>query len=452
MMKIRLSPIVGILSIWLITACVPFGASTGQSAAGPASKGAGSQAQAPATGRGPIKIGLLEELTGSLASQGKDNLDAFNLYLDSINRTVAGRGIEVVVADIQSQPDVGVTKARQLVENDKVHLLAGISSTAICYAVAPYVKDAQIPLAITGNCGAQDLMINPRFTSPYLTRFTQVLSGLTDTMADFAYQDGRRRAITIGSDYAGGTQTISGFQSAFIKRGGIIVQELYPALGTNDFGPFLAQLDPSADMIAVFLPGTDGLRFGEQFAVYGAQSKLPIYDIFGTVVHGANLAQLKDKAVGIIANSVYSSAYESPENKKLLDLWNAKFPGRFTSYDVGNGYAGAQVIAAAIEKINGNVEDKQALLNALYETNMMTAKGPVKLDEHHDVIQNIYVYRIDKSGDQYVQRLLKTYENVSITWDRTLDEVRSFPWGETKGRLVNVTKEQLPQVLAQMRR
>src|SRR3954453_7963898 len=138
-------------------------------------------------------------------------------------------------------------------------------------------------------------------------------------MADYVYQQGRRRVVTMGSDYAGGTQTISGFQSTFIKRGGTIIQELYPALGTNDFGPFLAQVDQSADAIAVFLPGSDGLCFGEQLATYGGQRRVPVYDMFGTVVHGSNLPQLKEKALGIVANSVYSMGYESPANQKFLE-------------------------------------------------------------------------------------------------------------------------------------
>ena len=114
---------------------------------------------------------------------------------------------------------------------------------------------------------------------------------------------------------------------------------------------------------------------------------------------------------------------------------------------MGNGYSGAEVIVAALQKINGNVEDKQALLQALYDTNLPTAKGPIKLDANHDVIQNIYVYEIERSGEQYNQKLLRTYENVSITWDRTMDEVQHFPWGETKGKLVNITKDQLEQAL-----
>jgi hypothetical protein len=52
-----------------------------------------------------------------------------------------------------------------------------------------------------------------------------------------------------------------------------------------------------------------------------------------------------------------------------------------------------------------------------------------------------------KNGSSYDQHLLQTYENVSMTWDRTMDEVKSFPWGETKGKLLNINKDQLAQAL-----
>ena len=112
---------------------------TGGAAGAPAQPASGAAGAPAASGaaQGPIKIGVLQPLTGPFAVQGKDNQDGFELYLDSINRTVAGRRIEVVVADAQGRPDVGLTKAKQLVENDRVHLLAGITNTAVCYAVAP---------------------------------------------------------------------------------------------------------------------------------------------------------------------------------------------------------------------------------------------------------------------------------------------------------------------------
>ncbi len=74
----------------------------------------GAEAQAP------IKIGFLAPLTGAFAQIGKDLVNGSDLYLDEIGHQVAGRKIEVIVEDTQGDPSTALTKARKLVEQDKV--------------------------------------------------------------------------------------------------------------------------------------------------------------------------------------------------------------------------------------------------------------------------------------------------------------------------------------------
>src|SRR3972149_8533316 len=71
----------------------------------------------------PIKIGLIQSLTGSLANVGKDNQDGFDLYLEKIGGTIAGRKIERVVEDDEGKADVGLTKIRKLGESDKASIV-----------------------------------------------------------------------------------------------------------------------------------------------------------------------------------------------------------------------------------------------------------------------------------------------------------------------------------------
>src|SRR5713226_1026271 len=71
-------------------------ASAGKPAASPSN--AGPAASQPAASV-PIKVGLVLPLTGPTSTAGKENVDGFNLYLDSVNGTMAGRKVEVVTAD-----------------------------------------------------------------------------------------------------------------------------------------------------------------------------------------------------------------------------------------------------------------------------------------------------------------------------------------------------------------
>src|SRR5579862_4187420 len=161
--------------------------------AGAPSAPAAATSSAPNAAQTPIKVGLLEPLTGPFGELAKDNLDGFNLYLASVGGTVAGRKIEVVSADTRGDTDVGLTKAKQLVESDKVQVLMGITVTTVCYAVAGYVKQAHVPLIASGNCGAQNVLTDPQFKSPYLVRVTQNVTHLTDPFADWAYGQGSRK-------------------------------------------------------------------------------------------------------------------------------------------------------------------------------------------------------------------------------------------------------------------
>jgi len=411
----------------------------------PASSAPASAAASGSTA-GPIKIGIAETLTGPVAENGKDNQDGFNLFLDSINSTVAGRQIQPLFIDDQGKADVGLTKTTQLVESDKVQVLMGLLQTPVCYAVAQYAKQMQIPTIISGQCGAEYLFNDPKYASPYLIRVTQNASMLVDPAADWSYKQGFRKAILLTDDYGGGLEAGDAFASAFINRGGSVIQELHPALGTNDFGPIVAQFDPSADVVATMLIGTDGVRFGEAFASYSGAKKPKVVEFSG-ITFGTHLAQLKDKAVGMIGEANYTEAIDTPTNQAFLKAFHAKYPGRPLSADVAHGYAGAQVLVDALKRVNGNIEQKQQFLDALYASNVDTAKGPIKLEADHDVIANDYVYEVTKQGDAYPPKLLETYQGVSKLWDRTPQELAKLMLGTNKGKWVGMTKDQLDKII-----
>ena len=420
------------------------GPASSAAASAPTSAGAAG-ASAPAAsagstaGKGPIKIGVLGPMTGPDSINGTEHREGVNLYLSSIHSTVAGRTIQPIFTDTQAKADVALTKAKELVENQHVQMLMGLSTTPACYAVAGYAKQANIPLAVTINCGAQYLTVDPKFASPDLARFTQVGSVVVDSAADWAYKAGHRKAILITDDYGGGIETADLFASQFILHGGSIVQEMHPAIGTTDYGPFLAQLKPGADLIVAFLIGTDSLKFGQQYANY-AGKKRQILDLYGQITAGPYVAQLQDKALGIVSAYVYSKGIDTPENQAFLKAFHAKYPGQHITAQVAQGYAGMQAVAAAIKAVNGNVESKQAFLTALDKVNVQTVKGPVKLDQYHDAVQNNYIYQVVKQGGGYGEKVIKTYNSIGQFWDRTKAQLQAFKAGTHKGQWVGATK------------
>lgn len=384
--------------------------------------------------------------SGTEAQNGKDNKDGFNLYLAAIGNKVAGRPIEPLFADTAGKPDTALVKAKQFVDVDKVDLLMGISLTPECYAIAPYVREAKVPVLVSGNCGGLGLTTKPAYKSDYMVRFTQTSAQLVEPIVAHAIKTGLKRLTLVTSDYGGGLQVGDFFGATYVGQGGAIVQELHPPLGTADFGPTLSQLTKESDGVAVFLPGADGLRFAEQYQNYVGPSKQTIFDIGANMVAGSNLAQLKDKALGVIGSGYYTVAQKGEVNQTFLKRFHEKYPGRLVSPDAAQGYSAAMILEAALKKVDGKIEDKGAFLQALYATNLETAKGPITLDANHDVVETGYVFEIVKDGDQYTQRLIDTLPKIGQYG--TIGQAKAAKLGKLKGKWVGMTKESLAAALS----
>lgn len=400
----------------------------------------------------PIKIGVVLPLTGNPAVSGLTNQAGMKLYFDSIGNKVDGRPLNIIYADDQGgAADVALTKARQLVESDGVQVLMGGVTTAVCYGLAPYVTQMQLPFLVTGNCAAQGLTINPRFKSPYVVRLTHNAASVADTAADWAYKSGLRKGVLFTTDFAAGIEIADLFGSAFVGRGGSIVQEVHPPRGTNDFGPFFSQLDANADFMAIMLAGGE-LAFVEQFSNYVKNHKVKVIDLYGQATNGEYLPQHSDKALGLLAVSPYTPGLATKENAEFLAAWNAKNPGRTPTMEAALGYSAAQILVAALKKVGGklsNPAEKKAFLEALYKTDIVTPRGPFKLDANHDTLQNMYVYEVvaNPAGKVPTTKVIATYPNVHQHWDRTPEQLLKFDYGKLKGTWVGKTKADFANVL-----
>jgi len=438
-MTTRFNPLFVILTAGLLLAAC--GQQAGPTSSPAASAAASTAPVVSSSTVGSIKIGILEPMSGPAAVLGKDNTDAFQLYFESLGGAVAGHKLETIVADSQGRPDVLLAKAAQLVDVDKVSLLAGANFNPECYALAPFSAQRQIPVAVTGNCAGMGLTTDPKLKSPFLVRLTQTTTGLWGPLADWAYGQGLRKVIAFALDNI--NEPVDAFGAAFVKRGGAIVQETYPSLGTTDFGPYLAQLSPSADGILLVETGIDGLRWGQQYGQYAGDRKLQILDTVGAMSFGSNLAQAKERAVGVVAENHYTTALDNSLNKAFLDTWRRRYPDRLVSQDTAQGWATAQMIATAIQRLNGNVENKQAFMGALRSTDMDTIRGHVRLDPNGDIVQNTYVYQMVQHGSAVEPNILKVYPDIGVDWDWTQETLTRFPWGQLKGKWVGMTKEKL---------
>ena len=86
------------------------------------------------------------------------------------------------------------------------------------------------------------------------------------------------------------------------------------------------------------------------------------------------------------------------------------------------------MLEAALKKIGGKIEDKNALEAALRASDKVeTARGPVSFDKHGNVVGNIYLRKVEKKDGRYVNAVIKTYPDVSQFWTYKQDEFLKNP-------------------------
>ena len=196
-----------------------------------------------------------------------------NLYFDSINWTVAGRKIEIIKEDDQFNPQVGLQKAKKLIESDKVDLVVGIQASNVALAVLNYMKQQKAFYVVSG--AGTDAITWDRY--PYLFRTSISAYQLSTPMANYVYDNLGKEIVTTASDYAGGRDVIAQFKGPYVARGGKVLKEIWPPLGTTDFSPYLTDIKSINPPVTYdFMPGADAVRFIQQYSEFGLKEKMPL--------------------------------------------------------------------------------------------------------------------------------------------------------------------------------
>src|SRR5215213_8453052 len=371
----------------------------------------------------PIRLGLMTVKTGPLASGGIDMERALVQYLKERNYAMAGRKVELFVGDSGGVPAQARTKIQELVERDKIQLMIGPLAAAEALAADDYIR--QQKLLTLSVAAAEDM--TQRKPNPWFTRGTSTSSHCSQPLADYAYKTlGYRRMVTIADDIAYGHEMCAGFQRVFEDLGGKVVQKMFPPLTVPDYGTFLAQLNNKADGLFLGFAGSNGFRYLRQFNEYGLKGKItPVGGM--TALDEAVLRNMGDEALGIVTSCWYSAEIENAVNKRFVANFRVDWkydPGFYAAAT----YTEAAVLEAALNQIKGNIEDKQGFMKAVRSLkNVETCRGPVSFDQYGNVIGNNYISKVERKDGRLVNRVIKTYPNVSQFWTYKPEEFLKNP-------------------------
>ena len=361
----------------------------------------------------PFKLGLLTVKSGPLAQGGIQMEQGVLTYLKEKDYTIGGRKVDFVSADTGGNPAGAKTKAQELVERDNVDVILGPLAAFELYAVNDYVREHKVP---TLSLAAAD-NLTQRQPNPFLLRASATSSQAMQPMGHYAATELKlKRVVTISEDFAFGYEQMGGFQAAFQKDGGCVVNKLWPPIVTPDYTPYVAQIS-DCDGVCQGFAGSNPLRFMKQYATAGL--KYPVV----TGETGADDALLKsfgDEAIGLVSCCPYTLDLASDGNQRFVDEIRKNYDVIPGFYAAGL-YVNCQVVDAGLKAAGGDSSDKEKLMTALKSVSLAdTPRGPIKFDHLNNVIGNFYVRRIGTEGAKYGLKLwnktIHTYENVSQFW------------------------------------
>jgi branched-chain amino acid transport system substrate-binding protein len=357
---------------------------------------------APGAGvaQAPIKIGLVQGLSGPFEVYAKQEVTGFKLgleYATGGKLDVNGRKLEVLVEDDQLKPDVAKRLVTKLYADDKVDLVVGTTSSAAALAVLPVAAEFKKVLIV-------EPAVADSITGEHWNRyvFRTARNSSHDAIANaLAVAKPGVSIATIAQDYAFGKDGVAAYKAAVEKLGAKVVHEEYTPIQATDFTApiqkILAALKdkPGDRYVAIVWAGKGGPY--KQLV----DSRLDRSGI--RLTSGSNVFDLLKAFKTYGLEGMVGGAYyyyelpRNPVNDWLVKEHQARFkepPDFFTC----GGFAAAMAVVTAIKKAGGT--DTEKLIAAMEGMDFDTPKGKMTFrKEDHQALQTMYAIRMVAKPD-----------------------------------------------------
>jgi len=266
-------------------------------------------AQTPAK----LKVGFMLPATGTFAALGTAIDNGFRLYVAEQGGKIAGREVEFVRVDDESDPSKATDNVNKLIKRDNVDVIVGTVHSGVAMAMAKAAKESGT-LLIVPNAGAAAITGPMCAPNIFRSSFSMWQSGYA--MGDVAAKKGHKKVVTITWKYAAGDENIKGFKESFEKNGGTVVKELNLPFPNVEFQALLTEIAATKpDAVFTFFAGGGAVKFVKDYAAAGLKKTIPLYGS-GFLTDGTLEAQGAD-ADGLFTTLHYADNLNSKRDQSF---------------------------------------------------------------------------------------------------------------------------------------
>ena len=344
-----------------------------------------------------IKVGLMLPATGTFASLGTAIDNGFRLYVAEQGGKIAGREVEFVRVDDESDPSKATDNVNKLIKRDNVDVLVGTVHSGVAMAMAKAAKDSGT-LLIVPNAGA-DAVTGP-MCAPNIFRssFSNWQPGYA--MGEVMAKKGHKKVVTITWKYAAGDESVRGFKEAFEKSGGQVVKELSLPFPNVEFQALLTEIAATKpDAVYTFFAGGGAVKFVKDYAAAGLKKNVPLYGA-GFLTDGTLEAQGAD-ASGVLTTLHYADNLNTPRDNAFRLSYAKAYKLQPDVYAV-QGYDAAQMLGAGLTAVKGDMSKKAEFAVAVEKAKIDSPRGTFAVSRSHNPVQDIYLREVSGKENKLV--------------------------------------------------
>src|SRR6202166_4425917 len=223
-----------------------------------------------------VKIGVLTDMSSLYSdATGKGSLVAVQMAVADYGGKVKGKPVEVIAADHQNKPDIGVSIARNWYDNEKVDAIFDVPTSSVALPVSALTREKN-RIHINSGGGSSD--ITGVACSPNTVHWTYDTYALSNVAGKAMVKRGEDTWFFVTADYAFGMALERDAANVVKESGGKVLGDVRHPLNSSDFSSFLLQAQASkAKVVALANAGgdtTNALKQASEFGITDAGQKI----------------------------------------------------------------------------------------------------------------------------------------------------------------------------------
>lgn len=358
----------------------------------------------------PIKIGVLEDQSGEFVVPVIGKVHAIQLATEEINAKggIAGRPIELVIYDTQSDNTRFQEFTRRALQRDKVDVIFAGFSSASREAYRPIVRQfdgfAFYNNQYEGGVCDANMVITGAVPEQ---QFSTLIPWMMETYG--------KKVYTIAADYNFGQISAEWVRNIVKENGGEMVGEEFIPLGVSQFSQTIQNIQTAKpDVVVTLLVGTAQASYYEQAA--SANLKLPMASSVNVGQGYEHKRFTPPSLANMHVTTNYIEEVDTPASKDFIERFHAKFPNEpYINQEAANSYIAVNLYKQMVERAGGSTKrDDLRKIIAEGDVCFDGPSGNTCLDpKSQHMSHTIYLAKV---GDDHSVSFPKVWNDVKPYW------------------------------------